>query len=285
MKFVYMVVLGVAFFFIFTAAWAFVSVLFPPVIISDATPADYGLAYEEVRIETADELSLSGWLVATRGQNTPSGDKAIILAHGYPADKGDILPLTEFLAADYDLLYVDFRGLGDSAGSYSSVGIHERRDLRAAISWLEAKGYEEIGLWGFSMGGATALMEAPRSESVQAVVAVSAYARLSELSEQLFRIPYIDRWLAGLVRGYVYLVFGEDLQDIAPVEAIAGYDRPVFIIHPQEDQVISIEHGRQLEAAAADNPTVTTWFPTGGHGLLDPTEHRQRVGAFFNRHF
>lgn len=280
MKIIYMLVGGVVCFFVFTSVWVFISVLFPQEIHSEVTPGDY----EDVRLETEDGLSLAGWLITNQSYSQSDGDKAIILAHGYPADKGDILPLTEFLAEEYDLLYFDFRGLGESEGSYSSVGIHERRDLRAAISWLESQGYDQIGLWGFSVGGATALMEAPQAESVEAVVAVASYAQLADLSEQLFRFPYVDSWLAEFVRGYAYLVFGEDLRAISPEIAVTDYEKPVYIIHPRNDQVVPLEHGERLEAALSDNPEAETWFPAGSHGIIEPIEHRQRVRNFFARH-
>lgn len=279
MRIVYLTITALIAFFIFTSVWAFLSVLFPQEISSEATPADYDLPYKDVQFETTDGLSLAGWLT----DSGSSESKAVILAHGYPTDKGDVLPLTAHLGEEYDLLYFDFRGLGESEGSYSSVGIRERRDLRAAVTFLEDHGYEEIGIWGFSAGAATALMEAPRHDSVQAVAAVASYARLSELAEQLFRIPYLDIGLAQLVRGYAYLTFGEDIRDVAPVAAMADYNKPVLIIHSQDDQIIPFEQAQQLEVALSENAAAEFWWPSGGHIYIPVEEHKQQLQDFFGR--
>lgn len=293
-KTAYMFAAGIIFFFIFTSAWAFISILFPNRLTSGVTPGDYGLAFDDVRLETKDSVSLAGWFVPQQKREegavqeevgkSGNGKRAIILTHGYPADKGDILSTTLFLAQEYDLLYIDFRRLGNSEGVYSSVGIDERKDLQAAIAFLEERGYEEIGLWGFSVGGATTLMEAPKHKSVMAVVSISSYARLSDMAESAFRIPYINRVLAEMMRGYAYVFFGEDIKNVSPADAMMTYEKPVYIIHPQNDQVIPLSHGKQIEDALADNPHAQFWYPDGVHGFVPPSEHTQRVKEFFNTH-
>jgi pimeloyl-ACP methyl ester carboxylesterase len=97
-------------------------------IISSYTPKTFGVAYEKIAFRTKDKITLRGWFIP----NINPHAKTIILMHGYPADKGNILPGTIFLHQSYNLLYFDFRYLGESGGHFSTVGKNEVLDLLAA---------------------------------------------------------------------------------------------------------------------------------------------------------
>lgn len=277
-----LIFIGFIFFFIFTSGWVFVSVLFPKNLESETTPEDYGLSFESITLTTEDGVNLSGWFIPQ--EQTEQKKEAIILLHGYPADKGDILPSTAFLADTYDLLYIDFRSLGESSGSYSTLGIFEQKDLAAAVNFLKKRGYQHIGVWGFSVGGATALIHAPKNPDIDAVVSISAYARLSDLAKEAFQIPYLRSVLAQCLRGYAYLLWGTDINKVAPADAVRRYQKPVLVIHPSNDQVIPFSHGRTIKQALQTNTQAEFWFPEGHHGFVPPHIHQSRVTTFFDRH-
>ena len=58
----------------------------PKRYITPITPRDLGLEYEDISLQTTDSVTLSGWFIPNRGSQS-----AIIVCHGYPADKGDLL--------------------------------------------------------------------------------------------------------------------------------------------------------------------------------------------------
>ncbi len=103
----------------------FVLYIRPSRFITKINPVNLGLDYESVQITTSDGINLAGWFVPAK---IPS-DEVIILCHGYPADKNNILGATAFLAEHFNLFYFDFRYLGESEGAYSSVGYHEQKRL------------------------------------------------------------------------------------------------------------------------------------------------------------
>lgn len=84
----------------------------PVRIVSTVTPANFGLPYENVVLKTSDHISIKAWFVPNKNPQA----KTIVLLHGYPADKGDILPSRLFLHQQYHLLLIDFRYLGESGG-------------------------------------------------------------------------------------------------------------------------------------------------------------------------
>ena len=59
----------------------------PPRLAVRLVPGDVGLTVEEVTITTDDGLRLAAWLVPRPGA------PAVVLLHGYPADKADMLPI------------------------------------------------------------------------------------------------------------------------------------------------------------------------------------------------
>ena len=182
----------------------------PPKIVSSLTPRQLNMGYEDVSFKTEDDLTLRGWHIPS----ARSTEKTLILLHGYPADKGDILPALAFLHQDFNLLLFDFRYLGASDGSYSTAGAKEVEDLRAAILFLKTRGIREVGVWGFSMGGAVALMALTKAPEIRAVVSESSYASLAHMAFELFRIPLVNYPIAYLVGFWAKLFLGIDLRDV-----------------------------------------------------------------------
>lgn len=262
-----------------TSLWGFYISIRPPRIVSSVTPKHLQLDYENVWFKTSDGLTLSGWFIP--GEATT---KTLILLHGYPADKGDILPALSFLHKDYNLFLFDFRYLGESEGKYSTAGANEVRDLLAAVQFLKTKGIEEVGVWGFSMGGAVALMSIKKAPEIKAVVSEASYASLAQMAPELFRIPVFRYPLGYLIGWWAKIFLGIDIRDISPVKAVQNTTIPVLLIHSSTDAVIPFSHARFLQKALEGNPRAEFWFHTGpAHGELGP-EYQKRIAGFFRRH-
>lgn len=254
----------------------------PAKIASEKTPKDAGMeTFEEVGLTTADGIFIAGWFVPAK---TPSG-AAVLVLHGYPADKSDLLDRAAFLHERYDLLFIDFRYFGKSGGSYSTVGAREVEDALAAIAELERRGIERIGVYGFSMGGAVALTALDRTDAVDAVVAEAPYADLRLIGEEPYRYlgPFRGpaAWLTGLL---AKLAFGVDVDKVSPEASAARTDVPVLLIHSKKDKVIPFIHAERIQAALKDDPNAEFFFPEGlAHGEAS-VEFAKRVDDFFAKH-
>jgi uncharacterized protein len=260
--------------------WGFYSSIRPPKIVSSLTPRDLKMSYEDVAFTTADGLKLRGWYIPS----TNKIGKTVILLHGYPADKGNILPALAFLHEDFNLLLFDFRYLGASEGSYSTAGAKEVEDLVAAVQFLKARGVKEVGVWGFSMGGAVALMAIERVPEIKAVVSESSYASLAQMALQLLRIPVLNYPMAYLVGFWAKLFLGVDLRDVSPAERVRGTTIPILLMHSSADAVIPFSHARLLQEALAKNPSAEFGFHEEfAHGQL-AADYRARVRDFFRKH-
>jgi len=263
-----------------TSLWGFYISIRPPRIVSSLTPKNLQIDYEKVWFRTSDGLTLSGWFIPGK----TATKKTLILLHGYPADKGNILPALSFLHKDYNLFLFDFRYLGESEGKYSTAGANEVRDLLAAIQFLKTREIEEVGVWGFSMGGAVALMGIKKAPEIKAVVSEGSYASLAQMAPELFRIPVLRYPLAYLVSLWAKIFLGIDIRNISPVKAVQNTTIPLLLIHSSTDEVIPFSHARSLQKALADNPRAEFWFHAGpAHGELG-TEYQKRIADFFQRY-
>jgi len=262
---------------IIMSLWGFYSSIRPPKIISSLTPRDLKMDYEDVSFKTADGLMLRGWYILSAKETK----KTLILLHGYPADKGNILPALAFLHEDFNLLLFDFRYLGRSEGSYSTAGAREVADLLAAIEFLKRRGVKEVGVWGFSMGGAVALMAIEKAPEIRAVISESSYASLHEMALELFRIPLLRYPMAYLVGFWAKLCLGIDVRDASPADRIRNTTIPILLVHSSADAVIPFSHARLLQKALTKNPNAEFSFNEDfAHGQL-PSDYRTRVRGFF----
>ena len=100
-----------------------------------------------------------------------SSERIVLLLHMYTGDQADWWETArELQQRGTSALTFDFRGYGASSGEKGEA-IDD--DVRAAVEWARARGYERIALVGASMGGTAAIAVAD-DERVDGVVAISA---------------------------------------------------------------------------------------------------------------
>ena len=249
----------------------------PQKIITDLIPSDLGLRYEEVIFNSTDGIKLSGWFLPNNKTKA-----AIIVMHGYPADKANLLGIAEFLAKDFNVFLFDFRSFGKSEGSYTTAGYLERNDLLGAINYLQKeKNITKIGLYGFSLGGAVALMI--NHQNVKAIVTDSTYAKLSHMVQHMYRIFFVLKYpLAYLTKLYGMLFLRIDIENASPVDNIKNLKIPILIIHAEKDSQIPVNEAYLLHNA---NKKAELWIVENAeHGMshsINPAKYEKRVIGFF----
>lgn len=272
-------VYGLAVFLAFSL-YAFFLYSRPSRYISKTDPGDFGLVFEDIAIRTDDGQTLAGWFIPNRNSS-----KAIVVCHGYPMDKGNVLDIVSGLAAENNLLLFDFRAMGRSTGMFSSGGWRERRDLLAAVRYLRVRGFEKIGAIGFSMGAAVILMS--ESRDLSCMVCDSSYARLEPVIASLFRkFGFLQKPFTWSMNLWTVLFTATDINKVAPVRFIGEIKAPLLLIHCQGDREIPVEHAKTLYAASGDNCTL--WLVPGGDHILAymarQEEYREKTAQFFREH-
>jgi len=248
-----------------------------------ATPADIGLEFEAVRFTTDDGVTLSGWLIpAARETRT-----AVILMHGFSGHRlPELAAFVPWLQQRHHVLQFDFRGHGESEGDMVTLGSHERRDVAAAVRFVESRGLGPTALFGVSMGAAIALLAAP-DLPVAAVIADAPFAELHHpVASRMRQAGYpLSNIGARLVVGGAMLRARSRLTD--PIRAVARIaPRALLVIAPREDRLISWTQSRRLFEAAGE-PKELVVVEGAGHAeayAVDPVAYRDRVLAFLERH-
>jgi pimeloyl-ACP methyl ester carboxylesterase len=117
----------------------------------EASPTDYGLAYEDVSFQSRDALALGGWFIPAK-----SARGTVVFCHGHAGSMDpDVAYVPWFNEAGFSVLMFDFRAHGRSEGDRVSVrtgtvrGYFERLDLLGAIDYLQTRGITEVGEIGF----------------------------------------------------------------------------------------------------------------------------------------
>ena len=277
MQFLIKAFIFIVLFLIIFSLLTFLMSIYPPKIITNLLPSDLGLGYEEVTFKSTDNLKLSGWFIPNNKTKA-----TIIVMHGYPADKANLLGIAKFLAKDFNVLLFDFRSFGESSGKYTTVGYLEKNDLMGAIEYLEKeKNISKIGLYGFSLGGAVALMN--NHENVKAIVTDSAYAKLSNMVEHMYRIFFVFKYpLYYLTKLYGILFLKIDIDRVSPVDNIKNLKVPILLIHAEKDSQIPVSEAYLLNDA---NKKAELWVVENAeHGMshsINPEKYEKRVIGFF----
>ncbi len=217
-------------------AWVFQSrlVYFPQMGREiEATPLAYGLAFEQVTLDTDDGERLAAWWVPRE----PAAG-IVLMFHGNAGNISHRLDyLRMFNRLGYASLIVDYRGYGQSTGSPSEQGTY--RDAEAAWNWLTRKrgvASGDIILLGESLGGAVAAWLAARVEP-RGLVLASTFTSVPELGAQVY--PFLP---VRMISRFSY-----DTR-----EAVQAVNAPILIAHSRDDDIIPFAHGKALFEAARE---------------------------------
>lgn len=227
-----------------------------------ATPADIGLAFEAVRLGTADGETLAGWYIPA-----PAARGTLLYLHGNGGNIGHRLdPIAVFHRLGLNILIIDYRGYGASTGKPGEEGTY----LDALAAWdylIQEKRHlpQRIVLFGESLGGSIAAWLAAR-QTPAGLVLYASFTSVPELAQALYPI-----FPASLLARYRY-----DTR-----AALASVHCPLLILHSPEDEIVPFSHGQALLAAAREPKRLVEL--RGGHNdalLLSREVYSQAVGAF-----
>ena len=241
----------------------------PPGPLGAATPASYGLAYQDVAFRTADGVRLSAWYIPARN------DAAVVLLPGAGETRTAVLGQAVVLARHgYGALLVDTRGHGRSGGHAMDFGWWGDRDLAAAVSFVARQpGVQasKVAVLGESMGGEQALAAAGSDPRIRAVVAEGAEG------QQLADHGWRPHDITGIIdRGMEWVQY-------TTAGLLSGAPRPMSIrdgIRAAAPRPALIIAG----GAVADEPVAARWFQAASPAtvqvwIVPHAEHTQGLAT------
>lgn len=247
--------------------------------------ADAAREYEQVWFRSTDDKLLLHGLYMRARPDAPH----LIVCHGYSSNLTQGYGIGRQLHdLGYGVLLFDFRGAGLSARKRVTAGWLEKRDLLGAVAFLRGRVGRDvpIGVLGYSMGGAVAIMAAVECREISAVVTDSAYAQLDAVIKLgIKRLPTSAARLFGSLSIYISeRMSGHETRKIRPLEYVANLSpTPLLLIHGMEDTQISYENALALYEHARQPRDV--WLVEGaGHCRSfneRPEQYLERVAGFF----
>ena len=202
----------------------------------NASPSDYGLAYEDVTFATEDGVELHGWFVPGPSEIT------LLWFHG---NTGNVRHRLENLRMLHERLGVgvflfDYRGYGKSAGRPSEDGLY--RDAEAALAYVRARPDvrdDRIVYFGRSLGGAVAVDLATR-HAPHGLILEAAFPSVDFLARHAY--PFLPSWL-------VRIALRARFDTISKITSVTA---PVLIVHGELDDTVPVEAARMLLEDASE---------------------------------
>ncbi len=259
------------------------------------TPAEFEAEFEDIRFPSRDangHVQLSGWFLPVKKSpdsvTSPKG--IVILCHGMLANRSEGLHWAkELWNRGFAVLLFDFRAVGESDGDICSAGHYESMDLCGAVDYALARpdcSELALGVFGFSMGGATAIIAAADEHRIQAVATHGAYASLDRALIQRCRHHFGP---LAPIAAWAIRVVGErwmpvPTSTISPMNAVSQLTpRPLLILHGTKDRVVHPADAQDLHDAAGFPKTINI-LPRSGHRTIHKLhidQAREQVVEFF----
>ena len=173
----------------------------------------------------------------------------IIFLHGNTCSRIDCLKyLRNVLENSINIFCFDFAGCGLSEGEYISLGYHEKEDLKIIVDFVSKLPHvSSIGLWGHSMGAATAILYAANDKRISCVCADSAFSDFNILAKELvnsfIKMPnFIYSTLISFVRKTIIKKNGLDIYRLKPIDEAKKITIPIMFVHGVKDSLIHMKH-------------------------------------------
>lgn len=248
----------------------------------------------QVEIESFDGLKLRGRLYPGAGTGETENPRRplLLLAHGFRSygafDFSCGCPF--YMELGFDLLLIDQRAHGVSAGRYICFGAAESRDVTDWCRWIagEYPG-RAVVLGGISMGATSVLLAAGREDLPDNVRAVVADCGFTDCGGQFRHVLRQMHLPAGLIMRAAepwcrrFLGFG--FWDISTEQALAQATVPVLFFHGAQDAFVPPDNSRRAFAACASAKKELVIVDKADHGqsfLANEAGCRARLTAFLS---
>lgn len=237
---------------------------------------------EERRLVTDDGIDLGAWFLRPRGSRP-----AVLLLHGNRSSRSCFGRMIPFLAQEgAGVLAISLRAHGDSEGETNDFGYSARRDVVAAVRFLECEcPGRPIVIVGESLGAAAALFAARDcAAGVKGYVLAAPYGELdsavwNRCNCHLFP-PLSQAAYAGL-RLWAPAFLPVSTSEIAPADHIREIPQstPVTIFAAEDDRYARIDEVRRMAEVIRTHARLVT-VRGGGHGRflgVHETEYRRTI--------
>lgn len=239
-----------------------------------------GVMPKDLTIPSLDGKKLHAWLFEPAEGVEPKG--TVIQFHGNAENMtSHFLSLLWVVKEGYRLLAFDYRGYGSSEGAPYPAGVH--MDALAVLQKAdEMSGKKEKALivYGQSLGGAIALralVDFPNRTAIRTAVIEGSFLSYKRIAADKLS----EFWLTWPLQWMGYLLMSDTYAPKKTVRSLSPL--PILVLHGTKDEVVPMEHGRQIYDAAGE-PKCFWPIESSAHGYLmeiDQGKYRKAMLDFF----
>jgi hypothetical protein len=216
-------------------------------------PSQAGVAAspgDEVELKTEDGVTIRGWYLGH-----PEATRSLLFLHG---NAGNLEHRRSILLGirklGLNVLAIDYRGYGRSAGHPSEAGLYT--DARAAYAWLmQRTDAASMVVYGESLGGGPAC-ELAATSKVAGLVLQSTFTSIADIAA--LRYPWLP----------VHWLVRTKFDNLAKLERI---DAPILFIHGRRDDVVPFSMAERMFERAT-SPKHRLWLEQARHNDLYEVE-------------
>ena len=177
----------------------------------------------------------------------------IIYLHGNSSSQIEVQNyLNYILNSNINVFAFDFSGCGKSEGDYISLGFFEIIDVKIVVDFVyKLPNVGKIGIWGHSMGAATAISYAASDPRVVCLCCDSPFADFDILSREIanekIKVPeFVFGKFYNLVKEMVYNRNKLEISKLKPINEVKKIKKPIYFVHSVTDEIISYKHSVDL---------------------------------------
>lgn len=243
----------------------------------------FPLTKKSVSFETIDGETISAWYIPV-----PKPKAVVILIHGLTEKNGGkalMLPHADYLSINnFSTLLLDLRSTGESTGKKIYLGTKEWKDAEAAYDYLHSlpeNKNTKIGFLGISMGGATAIIAAGKTQKGDFVIASVPFSSYDEQFSREIEKTHLPVWLfLPFLKLAASIELGSNYSSFDPLKMIGNIHTPVFLIGAKNDQ--DIDYHQTIELFDRARNPKDFWLAETGHDihLEKPHEFEEKILSF-----
>lgn len=234
--------------------------LFQPQRVQFATPDRFGVMYEEVLLETLDQIKLHGWKLLAKGEVHGT----VLFFHGNAENISthfaNVYWLTDY---GFNVYLFDYQGYGKSEGIAQLDAVISDTEIMIEYGVQQLAKDERLIVMGHSLGGSLAIYAVAHSEykdRIKTLITVEAFADYRQVTQDVLSTS----WLTWLLQWPLSFTVDNGYSPVDSVAQVAPV--PLMLMHSKQDEIIPFEHVQTLYEAA--NEPKKQQIVAGSHNFI-----------------